>query len=121
MHELGLCDALLKKVKQIAEDNELEGVNSVSLDIGTLSGVVPGTLSGVVPNFMTDCWEAVIDGTPFAETKLLIRSVPGIAQCLDCGLSFEANLEKLVCPACSSLKLNPVSGRDMTITEIEGY
>ena len=50
MHELGLCDALLKKVKQIAEDNELEGVNSVSLDIGTLSGVVP--------NFMTDCWEA---------------------------------------------------------------
>ncbi len=113
MHELGLCDALLKKVKQIAEDNELEGVNSVSLDIGTLSGVVP--------NFMADCWEAVIDGTPFAETKLLIRSVPGIAQCLDCGLSFEANLEKLVCPACSSLKLNPVSGRDMTITEGEGY
>ena len=113
MHELGLCDALLKKVKQIAEDNELEGVNSVSLDIGTLSGVMPG--------FMADCWEAVIDGTPFAETKLVIRSVPGIAECMDCGTSFEADLERLVCPVCNSPKLNPISGRDMTITEIEGY
>ena len=113
MHELGLCDALLKKVKQIAEDNDLEGVNSVSLDIGTLSGVMP--------SFMADCWEAVIDGTPFAETKLVIRSVPGIAECLDCGASFEADLERLICPACNSMKLNPVSGRGMTISEIEGY
>ncbi len=113
MHELGICDALLKKVKQIAKENELEGIYSVSLDIGTLSGVMP--------NFMADCWEAVIDGTPFAETKLVIRSVPGIAKCLDCGASFEADLERLICPVCNSQKLNPVSGRDMTITEIEGY
>ena len=48
-------------------------------------------------------------------------SVPGEAECLDCGKIFEADLEKLVCPACESLKLRPISGRDMTITEIEGY
>ncbi len=113
MHELGLCDALLKKVEQIAEENELEGVNSISLDIGTLSGVIP--------RFMSDCWEAVIDGTKYADTKLIVRSVPGIAECMDCGASFEADLENLVCPQCSSRKLTPVSGRDMTITEIEGY
>ena len=113
MHELGLCDALLKKVDQIAKESELEGVNSVTLDIGTLSGVIP--------RFMSDCWEAVIDGTPYAETKLIVNSVPGEAECLDCGKIFEAELEKLVCPACESLKLRPISGRDMTITEIEGY
>ena len=113
MHELGLCDALLKKVSQIAEENELEGVNSVSLEIGGLSGVMP--------NFMADCWEAVIDGTSFSDTKLIISTVPGTAQCMDCGELFEANLEKLVCPVCAGLRLNPVSGKDMTITEIEGY
>ena len=113
MHELGLCDALLKKVRQLADDNELEGVNSVSLEIGGLSGVVP--------EYMADCWEAVIDGTAFSETKLFITTVPGMAQCMDCGETFEANLEKLVCPVCSGLRLTPVSGRDMTITEIEGY
>ena len=113
MHELGLCDALLKKVRQIAEENELEGVNSVSLEIGGLSGVMP--------NFMADCWEAVIDGTSFSDTKLIISTVPGTAQCMACGELFEANLEKLVCPVCAGLRLNPVSGKDMTITEIEGY
>ena len=113
MHELGLCDALLKKVDQIARESELEGVNSISLDIGTLSGVIP--------RIMSDCWEAVIDGTPYADTKLFVRSVPGEAECLDCGAVFEADLENLVCPSCKSLKLNPLSGRDMTITEIEGY
>lgn len=113
MHELGLCDALLKKVRQIAEENELEGVNSVSLEIGGLSGVMPG--------FMADCWEAVIDGTPFSDTKLIISTVPGTAQCMDCGKMFEANLEKLICPVCAGLRLTPVSGKDMTITEIEGY
>ena len=113
MHELGLCDALLKKVKQIAEDNELEGVNSVSLEIGGLSGVVP--------SYMADCWEAVIDGTSFSETKLIISTVPGTAQCMDWGKTFEANPEKPVCPACSGLRLMPRSGTDMTITEIEGY
>ena len=40
---------------------------------------------------------------------------------MDCGELFEANLEKLVCPVCAGLRLNPVSGKDMTITEIEGY
>ena len=113
MHELGLCDALLKKVRQIADGSDLEGINSITLEIGTLSGVIP--------HFMADCWEAVIDGTPFSEVRLIIHSVPGMARCEDCGEVFEADLEHLVCPKCEGLKLTPVSGRDMTITEIEGY
>ena len=113
MHELGLCDALLKKVQKIAAENELEGVNSISLDIGSLSGVMP--------HYMLDCWEAVVDGTAFEQTKLLVRSVAGEAECMDCGSVFEADLNRLVCPKCKGEKLRPISGQDMTITEIEGY
>ena len=69
MHELGLCDALLKKVDGLVRENELEGVNSVTIEVGTLSGVIP--------RFMEDCWEAVIDDTPYSETKLIVLSVPG--------------------------------------------
>ena len=113
MHELGLCDALLRKVRQIAEESELEGINSVTLEVGTLSGVIP--------RFMADCWEAVIDGTPYAETELIIRSVPGMARCEDCQAVFEADLDNLTCPHCGGQKLTPVSGRELTILEIEGY
>lgn len=110
MHELGLCDAMLKMVRGIAEEEKLEGVDSITVELGTLSGVIP--------HFLTDCWEAVIDGTEFAATKLHIETVDGIAKCLDCNTEFAADIEKLVCPMCGSRKLMPLTGRDMTIKEI---
>ena len=113
MHELGLCDAMLRMVRDIVKDEELEGVNSITVEVGTLSGVVP--------RFLTDCWEAVIDGTEFQNTKLIVEELEGKAKCLDCGAEFVADVEKLICPECSSSKLTPVSGRDMTIKEVEIY
>lgn len=113
MHELGLCDALLKKLREVAKENELEGVNSMSLEIGSLSGVVP--------HFMEDCWQAVIDGTEFADTKLIVTSVPGTASCGDCGCEFQVDLDNMRCPQCSGTHLIPVSGNDIIITQIEGY
>ena len=113
MHELGLCDALLKNLREVAKENELEGVNSMSLEIGSLSGVVP--------KFMEDCWLAVIDGTEFADTKLIVTSVPGKARCFDCGCEFEVDLDNMLCPKCSGKHLVPLSGNDIIITQIEGY
>ena len=113
MHELAICDAILKRVDRIVKEERLEGVNSVTLEIGTLSGVVPA--------FMTDCWQAVIDGTPYAETALLITTDPGVAECLDCGAQFTADPEKLVCPKCGGGTLNPLTGTDLTIAEINAY
>ena len=55
MHELALCDALLKMVRDISREQALEGVRSITVRVGTLSGVVP--------RFLTDCWTAVTDGT----------------------------------------------------------
>ena len=113
MHELGLCDALLKKVDALVRENELEGVNSVTIEVGTLSGVIP--------RFMTDCWEAVIDGTEYAETKLIVNSIPGTARCADCGAEFTVDLDDMKCPDCGENHLIPISGNGMTITEIEAY
>ena len=39
--------------------------------------------------------------------------------CLDCGAEFIADLDNLVCPECGGKKLNPLSGRDLTLKEIE--
>ena len=41
--------------------------------------------------------------------------------CLDCGAEFEADVNDLTCPGCGGKKLMPLSGRDMTIQEIEAY
>ena len=113
MHELGLCDVLLKKIDSIVKESDLEGVNSITLQIGNLSGVVE--------KYMVDCWKAVTDGTEYEGCEMKTVTLKGEARCTDCDTVFEANLDSLVCPACGSKKLIPISGRDIVILEIEGY
>ena len=55
MHELGICDALRKMVSRIAAQEGADSVTSITVEVGTLSGVVP--------RFLADGWEAVTDGS----------------------------------------------------------
>lgn len=112
MHELGICDAVLKMLRNIAAEEQID-----SADIESIT-VEVGTLSGVVPRFMTDCWEAVIDGTEFEHTVMNVEAVDGQAQCLDCGEKFVADLDKLICPACGGNKLTPISGTELTLKDV---
>ena len=63
MHELGICDALLKMVRGIMKDEELTEVEQITVEVGSLSGVVP--------KFLADCWVAVADGTELEKTAAL--------------------------------------------------
>lgn len=90
MHELGLCDALLKKVDSIVKESDLEGVNSITLQIGSLSGVVA--------KYMEDCWSAVTDGTEYEGSVMKTVTLNGEAACLDCGEKFEADLKNSSVP-----------------------
>ena len=114
MHELGLCDYILKTVDRVAKEEALTEVQSVTLEVGLLSGVVP--------RFMEDCWQAVVDGTPYENTALVIETVNGLARCLECGYEFSVDLSRaLYCPKCVSQRLMPITGKEMTLKEIEGW
>lgn len=113
MHELGICDALLKMVDSVAKDEELQCVKKVTVEVGTLSGVIPA--------YLADCWTAVTDGTAYQGTRFVVETLPGTARCLDCGAEFIAELEHLRCPDCGGERLTPLTGRDLTLKEIEAY
>lgn len=113
MHELGICDALLRMVDKAVKEEGCDGVSSITVEVGTLSGVVP--------HFLSECWEAVIDGTAYEQTEIIVEVLPGKARCLDCGSEFVADVENLVCPDCGGKKLMPISGRDLTLKEIAAY
>ena len=110
MHELGICDALLKMVRNIAKEEELEEIQQITIEVGTLSGVVPA--------YMADCWEAVADGTELEDVEFVVEELQGTARCLDCGEEFPADVNRLRCPACNGEKLTPLTGRDLTLKEI---
>ena len=48
MHELGVVFYVVKDVKQVAEENQVDRVSGVVLQIGEVSGIVH--------HYLTDCW-----------------------------------------------------------------
>lgn len=111
MHEMGIADAIYKTAQRIKRQENAASVRSITVEIGDLSGVVP--------RFLADCWEAVAAGTELDGTHLLLHPVPATAQCMDCGEIFVVAVEDLHCPRCRGDKLTPLSGKDLTIAEIE--
>ena len=110
MHELGICDALLKMVRGIAKDEALDEISRITVEVGSLSGVVPA--------YMADCWEAATDGTELQDVEFVIEELEGTARCLDCGAEFVADVNRLRCPKGDGDKLTPLTGRDLTLKEI---
>lgn len=110
MHELGICDALLKMVRNIAEEEALEEISRITIEVGSLSGVVPA--------YMSDCWEAVTDGTELQDVEFVVEELEGTARCMDCGEEFPADATRLRCPDCGGERLMPLTGRDLTLKEI---
>ena len=49
MHELGVVFYVVKDVKAVAEQNNVDHIDSVTLEIGEVSAVIPEQL--------IDCWE----------------------------------------------------------------
>lgn len=48
MHELGIIVHVMRTVEEVAAENNLTEIRSVTCEIGEVSGVVP--------EYMTDCW-----------------------------------------------------------------
>lgn len=112
MHELGLTNAMLRTVEDIAREQNFNTVSSITVEIGELSGVIPSLLMG--------CWDVVIEGTHWKDTQLKIVNVPGKLLCEDCKMEFPLNRDSFHCPNCGSEKLTPIAGLEMTIRDIEG-
>ena len=113
MHEMGLIDAVVRMVDGIVREQQLEGVHKITLEVGEISGVEP--------HFLTECYEAVVSGTAYEDTELVIETVPGTFYCNDCQMEFPADVEHLFCPDCFGKNLTPMTGKDLTIKEIEAY
>lgn len=112
MHEMGLMDAMLRMVKRICAEENLERVDKIVLEVGELSGIE-------VP-YLYDGFNAVIYGTDWADTKLEVETVPGVLHCNDCDIDFPLKNQELFCPKCFGKNLSIKEGRDMVLKSIEG-
>ena len=76
MHEIGVVRQVLRTVENFAKENGLDRIDTIVLEIGDLSLVIP--------KYVEDIYNVIIKDTPFEFTKLKIEVVEGQGVCRDC-------------------------------------
>jgi hydrogenase nickel incorporation protein HypA/HybF len=111
MHEMSLCEGVLKILQESAKLQNFTRVKGVWLEIGQLSGAEPEA--------MRFCFDAVMRDTLAHGAKLEIIEQPGEAWCMQCAKRVEVHQRFDACPDCGSYQLQVTAGDEMKIKELE--
>lgn len=111
MHELSICQSLLKQVRYIAAENNASAVDNIYLKVGPLSGVEPELLQSVFPFASAD--------SVAEEAKLIISMIPIRVCCRNCFAESEVSINRLVCTHCGDWQTDLVSGDELLLERVE--
>jgi len=110
LHELGVIIEIIKTVENFAQINRLKKIETLVLQIGELSSMIPRYIEALYP--------AAVEGTLLQETKLKIEILPGNAICKTCNKVFNLIESKSKCPNCRSEDWDILCGKEFMIKEI---
>lgn len=111
MHELSVCQALIRQLQDIAREQRAAAVTSVTVQIGPLSGVEADLLRQAFP---------LASAGSVAETaQLVIEKLSIRVRCESCGAETAAEPNKLVCATCGDWHTRLVSGDEMLLASVE--
>lgn len=111
MHEMSLCEGILRIIEDNADTQGFKKVNVVYLEIGALAGV---EIEAIKFSF-----DAVIQNTLADGAQLKIVHVPGQAWCMQCAEQVDIKQRYDSCPKCGGYQLQVVSGEEMRVMELE--
>ena len=110
MHELGIMNEVVKVVLRTMEENGLKRLQTVVLQVGELSQVVPEYLEF---GYSAACYKTSIEGS-----TMEIENIPGIARCLSCGNTYKVVENEGKCPDCFSSDYEIIAGSEFLIKHI---
>jgi hydrogenase nickel incorporation protein HypA/HybF len=111
MHELSICQGLIRQVQQVAADNNARSVELIRLRIGGLSGVEPPLLERA--------FEIARAGTLASEAELEIENGPVVVKCRDCGASSAVAVNCLLCRQCGDWRVTVTEGEELLLLSVE--
>jgi hydrogenase nickel incorporation protein HypA/HybF len=112
MHEFTIIRNLLDIILEIAAEERLSRVTSVTLRIGDLLHIVPETL--------VFAFDSVVKETVCEGARLEIEHVPVTLSCRECGTSFVVENNDFTCPGCASGDCEMTGGKELTIVKLDG-
>ena len=110
MHELGIMFSIVDQVLELVREKELSEVESIVLEVGAMSSVVP--------DYLTSCFPTAAAGTMLEKTELRIEKLPAVGRCRGCGMEYNVAEHRGLCPDCGGNDLELLSGREFNIKEI---
>lgn len=111
MHELSVCQSMLRQVSEIARQHNARHIRQVQVRIGVLSGVEPDLLKQVFPIAST--------GTIAEGAQLSIEILPVCVRCQSCGVESVVEANTLICSSCGDWHTQLVSGNELLLDSIE--
>ena len=111
MHEMSICQSLMDQVERIAMEQGASRVDRIVLSIGPLSGIEPVLLRRA---YEVACLQTVAEN---ADLEIETGSIE--VECRSCGTSGEAEVNRLLCPACGDWKVNLVKGDELMLMRLE--
>ena len=90
----------------------LKRVSIIRLQVGALAAVVPDSLKF--------CFEMLSRDSIASGAELEIETVPIVARCSACRELFEVENHIFLCPQCDEPALELISGRELSLVNIEG-
>ena len=112
MHELGIVFNITKQIEEIAKENNVNKVTSLTIEVGEVSTVVP--------EYFKDCFEWAKKKTQYLQDcKLNLVVISAISYCEDCKQTFSTTKYAKVCPHCKSEHTYLVSGNEVKMKQIE--
>lgn len=111
MHELSLCDDLLRQVSALARQHQAVGVARIHLHIGLLAGVEPRLLDSA--------FQIARLGTLAERAQLLTVTIPPRVSCNTCGAESDTPPNQLSCPHCGSDNTHLIRGNELILARVE--
>lgn len=112
MHELGIIVHVAKTVEEVAQENEVTDIASVTLEIGEVSGIVH--------DYLSDCWLYYRKKRPLLQnSQLKMITIPAVTYCQNCQKTYPTVQYGRQCPHCQSWNTYLLKGDECLIKEIE--
>ena len=113
MHELGVVFHIIDDVTDVGVENHLSSIQSVTLQLGTVSSVIP--------EYLTDCWKWAVKKTELLkEAELIIEPIEAVTFCESCKKTYDTIAHGKICPYCQSPDTYLLQGNEFMIKEIAG-
>lgn len=113
MHEISLVQGLLRQLAQLAEQNQMTRVVTITMDIGPLAGVV-------IDSFRFG-FEILAKEDPLVrDARLIINTTPVTYRCTQCNFTEQTKGDKPDgCPKCGDLFLLTEGGDELILNKVE--